>query len=215
MTNKTDRSQRDHGPGPPQSATGHATRFLPATPDLWAGLEHLFGDRGACGGCWCMWFRLSKAEYEAGKGEVNRGRLQARIADEDAPPPGVLAVRGGRAVGWCAVAPRAEYHRLATTRTMRGPDDLDVWAILCLLVDAGERRRGLSVTLIEAACQHAFDHGAPAVEAYPIVPKRKDVPPVFASQGTLAAYLAAGFDVVGRPSQARAVVRCYRPSAPR
>ncbi len=185
-------------------------RFLPATLDLWVELEGLFGARGACGGCWCMWFRLPRVEYETGKGDVNRDRLRARIADGNASPPGVLALRGGRAVGWCAVAPREEYRRLATTRTMRGPDDLDVWAILCLFVDAAERRRGLSAALIDAACRHAFAHGAPAVEAYPIVPKSAETPPVFASQGILAAYVAAGFDVVGRPSGARAVVRRHR-----
>jgi GNAT superfamily N-acetyltransferase len=94
---------------------------------------------------------------------------------------------------------------------MRGPDDLDVWAILCLFVSPEERRSGLSVQLIDAACRHAFEHGAPAVEAYPVVPRRDEVPAVFASQGILSAYRAAGFEVVGRPSETRAVVRRHAP----
>jgi hypothetical protein len=30
-------------------------------PGLWADLEALFGGNGACGGCWCMYWRLSGA----------------------------------------------------------------------------------------------------------------------------------------------------------
>jgi len=195
---------------PPMDA---AFGFEAVTPERWPALERLFGERGACGGCWCMWFRLPRAEYEAGKGEANRGRLRERVADAARPSPGIMALRGDVPAGWCAVAPRDEYVRLRTTRTMVGPDDLPVWSILCLFVTPAERGRGLSVDLIDAACRHAFEHGAPAVEAYPIVPRTDQVPPVFASQGILSAYLAAGFEVVGRPSATRAVVRRFAAGA--
>lgn len=186
-------------------------RFALATRREWASIEDLFGARGACGGCWCMWFRLPRAPYEAGKGDANRALFQERVAARDLPAPGILAFRDEAAIGWCAVAPREEYLRLRTTRTMRGPDDLDVWAILCLFVAPAERKSGLSVHLIDAACGHAFRHGAPAVEAYPIIPRRGEVPAVFASQGLLSAYRAAGFEVVDRPSDTRAVVRRHAP----
>jgi hypothetical protein len=32
------------------------TRWL--TPDLWPALEDLFAGKGACGGCWCMYWRI-------------------------------------------------------------------------------------------------------------------------------------------------------------
>jgi hypothetical protein len=32
--------------------------FHPLTPERWHDLEQLFGTRGACGGCWCMWWRV-------------------------------------------------------------------------------------------------------------------------------------------------------------
>jgi hypothetical protein len=35
------------------------TRWL--TPDLWPALEDLFVDKGACGGCWCMYWRIGRA----------------------------------------------------------------------------------------------------------------------------------------------------------
>jgi len=28
------------------------------TIESWVQFEKLFGDKGACGGCWCMWWRL-------------------------------------------------------------------------------------------------------------------------------------------------------------
>ena len=33
----------------------------PLTPERWADLEELFGENGACGGCWCMWWRLKRS----------------------------------------------------------------------------------------------------------------------------------------------------------
>src|SRR5262249_49234892 len=31
-------------------------------PSLWPALEELFGENGACGGCWCMVWRVQKGE---------------------------------------------------------------------------------------------------------------------------------------------------------
>ena len=182
-----------------------AFNFHPLTPDRWPDLEDLFGPRGACAGCWCMWFRLPKSEYERGKGDLNRSRLLARIR-EAGPAPGILAYSGDEPVGWCAIAPREEYLRLRTTRVMKGPDDEAVWAILCLYVRPASRRQGTSVRLIRAAAEYAFRNGAPAVEAYPVRP-RAEMPPVFASQGVLSAFLAAGFEEFASPSESRSVVR--------
>ena len=33
----------------------------PLTPDQWPALEDLFGKNGACGGCWCMFWRIGRA----------------------------------------------------------------------------------------------------------------------------------------------------------
>lgn len=184
--------------------------FRPLMPDRWRDLEALFGSKGGCGGCWCMWYRLPRAEYEAGKGQVNRRRFLERVKDRARSAPGVLAYAEPGAIGWCAVAPREEYARLRTTRTLRAPDDQPAWAILCLFVSRPWRSAGVSVRLIDAATQFAFERGALVVEAYPVVPRDAPIPPVFASLGTLSAYLRAGYEVVSRPSEARAVVRRFR-----
>jgi hypothetical protein len=38
--------------------------FHPLTPEAWSDFEELFGRRGACGGCWCMWWRLKKKDFK-------------------------------------------------------------------------------------------------------------------------------------------------------
>ena len=38
--------------GTPRRRAGIA--IAPLTPDRWDDFETLFGERGACGGCWCM-----------------------------------------------------------------------------------------------------------------------------------------------------------------
>jgi hypothetical protein len=67
--------------------------FFPLTPDRWADFEVLFGDRGACGGCWCMLWRTSRAEFESGKGAGNKTAMQALVAQ--GTTPGLLAYSGG------------------------------------------------------------------------------------------------------------------------
>jgi hypothetical protein len=49
--------------------------FHPLTAERWPDLEKLFGERGACGGCWCMAWRLPRAEWEAGRGEPHKRAL--------------------------------------------------------------------------------------------------------------------------------------------
>lgn len=177
----------------------------PVTPERWHDLEQLFGKRGACGGCWCMWFRLPRRDYEAGRGERNRRALHNLV--HTGTPPGLLGYADGAPVAWCAIAPRTDYRRLLASRTMRPADDLPAWTIMCLFVARAHRRHGYSVEMIRAACAFARDAGATVVEAFPIRPQSNDVPPIFASQGTLAAFLQAGFHTVAEPSRGRVLVR--------
>ena len=37
----------------------------PATREHWSDLAALFGARGACGGCWCMFWRQTGADFAA------------------------------------------------------------------------------------------------------------------------------------------------------
>jgi GNAT superfamily N-acetyltransferase len=177
----------------------------PATPARWADLERLFGTRGACGGCWCMTPRLTRAEYERQKGEGNRRALKALV--DAGRVPGVLAYAGGEPVGWCAIEPRAAFGALARSRVLKPVDERPVWSIVCFFVTPAQRRRGLSVRLIEGAVDWARRQGARWVEAYPVEPRQDEVPAVFAYTGLAAAFRRAGFVEVARRSETRPIMR--------
>jgi len=55
-----------------KEALALTTRAL--TPRLWPALAELFGANGACGGCWCMWWRIETGErWRDIKGETAGG----------------------------------------------------------------------------------------------------------------------------------------------
>ena len=99
----------------------------PLTPDRWADFATLFGPNGACAGCWCMWWRVPRAEYNRLRGNGGRDAMQAAVMA--GPPPGVLAYEHGRPVGWCSIAPRQAFPGLIKSRVAAPIDDRPVWAV--------------------------------------------------------------------------------------
>jgi GNAT superfamily N-acetyltransferase len=180
-------------------------RCVPATPERWADLEALFGERGACGGCWCMAWRLPKREWDAGKGEPNRRALRRMVTN--GPPPGVLAYKDEEAVGWCAVAPRQEYVVLERSRVLRPLDETPVWSVSCLFVKRPFRRQGVSVALLRGVVAFVRKQGGKVVEGYPVEPRKGTMPDTFAWTGLLRAFLEAGFIEMPRWSPSRPIVR--------
>jgi len=179
--------------------------FAPLTGERWADLEVLFGPRGACGGCWCMAWRLTRSEFDRGKGDGNRKAFRAIV--RSGAEPGVLAYHGGEPVGWCAVAPREDYPALGRSRVLAPVDERPVWSISCLFVARAARRSGVSVRLIRAAVEHAAAHGGSVVEAYPVEPYSENMPAAFAWTGTASAFRKAGFTEVLRRSRTRPIMR--------
>lgn len=189
-----------------------AVVFQPATPERWDDLAALFGPRGACAGCWCMWPRLTSRDYNAGRGAGNRRRLRAIVAAGQRP--GILAYAAGEPVGWCAIAPRTEYARLSTSRVMAPVDDRSVWSVPCLFVASGWRGRGLPARLLEAAVTFAGLRGARIVEGYPIDTRGKRTGAAFLWHGTVSSFVRAGFKEVARRSPTRPIMRrSVRPRA--
>jgi GNAT superfamily N-acetyltransferase len=179
-------------------------QFHPLTPGRWGHLEALFGPRGGCGGCWCMWWRLPHRDFVAGKGALNK-RLFRRLV-QTGPPPGILAYDGDRAVGWCALAPREAYPRFAASRTLQPIDGQPVWSVTCLFVLRSYRRRGVSIALLKAAARYAASRGARLVEGYP-TEGRPGLPDVFYYAGLPSAFGKAGYREVARPTPWRAIFR--------
>jgi GNAT superfamily N-acetyltransferase len=152
-----------------------------------------------------MVWRLPRAEWERGKKKNNRIALQF-IAEDDRQP-GVLAYAGDEPVGWCAVAPRAEYAGLQRSRVLAQVDNQPVWSISCLFVAKPFRRQGVSARLIKEAVKFAGSRGAAMVEAYPVIPYTEKMPAAFAWTGVLSAFLKAGFHEALRRSKSRPILR--------
>jgi len=178
----------------------------PVTPERWRDLERLFGPRGACAGCWCMYWCLSASRYQEMKGEDNKRALHARVRAGDVP--GLIGYVDGEAVAWCAVEPRERYPRLAGSRILSPVDDRPVWSVSCLYVRADHRRQGLTAEMLKAAALHARAHGASLIEGYPHDPGAERMGAAFAWTGFASAFRAAGFEEVARRSPKRPIMRC-------
>ena len=179
--------------------------FFPASTERWADVERLFGKQGACGGCWCMFWRVPRKQFDAAKGARNRSAFK-KLVDKAPVPPGVLAYCKGEPVGWCAVAPREHYIGLANSRILKPVDDRPVWSISCLFVSRDQRRKGLSAALLSAATDFAASHGARIVEGYPVEPNAR-MADAFLWHGVASSFRAAGFKEVLRRSETRPVMR--------
>jgi GNAT superfamily N-acetyltransferase len=183
----------------------NSIRIVALSPSRWADLEKLFGPRGACAGCWCMYWRLPLSQFKKQQGAANKRAFKKIVASGGTP--GHIAYAGREPVGWCAVAPRGTYVKLQNSRTLAPVDDQPVWSVVCFYVAKGYRRRGVTVSLLRAAVEHARKRGARIVEGYPISPNSGRTPDVFAWTGLESAFLKAGFKEVARRSATRPIMR--------
>jgi GNAT superfamily N-acetyltransferase len=192
---------------PSERASLPSVECHPVTLERWPDLEALFGPRGACGGCWCMWWLLKRSQFVRQKGEENRRALR-HIVDAGGVP-GLLAYTDGQPIGWCAVAPRESYAVLERSRILKRIDDAPVWSVVCFFVSKAFRGKGLTTALLRAAIEYAARHGARIVEGYPVEPKKARMPDVFAYTGLASAYRRVGFVEVARRSETRPLMRYF------
>ncbi len=186
----------------------HKFEIRPLSPKNWDDFEILFGPRGACAGCWCMyWFKTQK-EFDLLKGEGLKSLMYQKVWDEG-KSPGLIIFVDGEAAGWIAVGPREQYSRLARSRILKPIDDLEVWSIVCFFVNKKWRKQGLNSRLITTAVNHARDNGAKIIEAYPEDPDKPQIPDVFAYTGFVSSFRKAGFIEVARRSATRPIMRLY------
>ena len=173
---------------------GEPVTTRPLTRADWPVIEALFGANGACGGCWCMWWRVPMGgkAWDAAKGSPNREACRSLVQSGRAS--GVLAFDGDRPVGWCAVGPRADFPRLEHSKALARPGSDTTWSINCLYVPARERGRGVATALVDAAVALALERGASEIEAYPqVVQPGQRQAGAFVWTGVPALYERAGF----------------------
>jgi len=182
----------------------------------WKLIEKLFGERGACGGCWCMHWRREKGgkAWEAAKGAPNRRAFKVLV--ESGQAHGVLAFDGATPVGWCAFGRRSEFPRLVRTRAYQYVDSAvadgnasEVWSINCLFVLKSHRDQGISQAMVATAIEAIRKRHGRFVEAYPVTltADGNKLPAAFAYTGPEIIFRRLGFKEVQRLSQSRPLYR--------
>lgn len=180
----------------------------PLTKKNWGKFIELFGVKGACGNCWCMYYRLPKTDFQEGKFyEGNKNAMKELVWDNRST--GLMAMYQDRAIAWCAFAPREDFSKLARSRVHKRIDDKAVWSIPCFFIHKDFRRKGVSVLLLKGVIKYAKQNRIKIVEAYPTIPTQDVLPDTFAWIGLYKSFEKAGFEIVDRTSKNRPMVRYY------
>lgn len=177
----------------------------PLTSDRWNDFETLFGKSGACGGCWCMYWRLKRSEYKLQIGNGNREAIKQIVQRGEIP--GLLAYVNEEPAGWVSVAPRDEFSVLERSKILSRIDDQPVWSVVCFFVQRKKRNLGLSEKLLLAAVEYARQHGAGIVEGYPVEPQNGRKADISVYTGLASVFKRAGFVEVARRSEMRPMMR--------
>jgi hypothetical protein len=178
--------------------------------DQLAGVRQLFGLQRATRHCWCMAFCSTRAQFAMGwYGGGNRRRFEDLVVSGPASM-GVLAVRDGEPLGWCACGPRIRYKAALAGRSSilarRPPEEDDrVWLVACVIVRPEVRVSGAAVRLLRGAVSLAREAGASAVEAWPLADGVRR--PGDAHVGREGVFARLGFECVERPSAERVIMR--------
>lgn len=182
----------------------------PLTPERWSDFEAVFNAKGCsvARGCWCMYYRLSgpRGPVVDGMQRARAWHARFRAVVAAGPPPGLLAYRGETPVGWVSLGPREDFARLRRSPVLKAVDEQPVWSIVCFVVPAQYRGRGVARALLAGAIAYAAQCGAQELEAYPVdkpEPSRDDA----MWFGAKSMYDAAGFVEVARRKPHRPIVR--------
>ncbi|MEW5795957.1 MAG: GNAT family N-acetyltransferase [Candidatus Zixiibacteriota bacterium] len=183
-------------------------------PDDWPVISELFGERGACGGCWCMHWRREKRgkAWEELKGEPNKRAFKKLIESDQAH--GIVAFSGDHPIGWCSFGRRSEFPRLLRTKAYQLSDETagtqaGIWSVNCLFLDKSYRNMGVSQLLVDAAVKAIRKRKGKVVEAYPVTLTQdgQKLPAAFAFTGPEIIYQRLGFKEVQRLARSRPLYR--------
>lgn len=177
---------------------------VPATADRFDDVARVLNPNGREQACWCMHWRAPAKEDVTTRGE----RLRDLMGQE--PAPGMLAYLGGRpgagpdvgetpeVAGWLGFSRRSAARSLQRSRVLpTGEPETwpTTWVFMCVTVRAGFRRQGVARALLDAGVAYAAEHGATALDAFPVEPEDgRRVPVSAAFVGTVAMFERAGFD---------------------
>jgi GNAT superfamily N-acetyltransferase len=164
-------------------------KVVPATADRFDDAVRVLGGERAA--CLCQYWRMSSGDYNRATQERRLASLRAQL--RETPPGGMLAYVEGEPAGWLGFAPRDRVERLVRSRTIPKVDDVPVWAIFCFTVRVGYRRRGIARALLDGLIEYAREHGASALEAYPVDTEGARIHGTAAYVGVASMFETAGF----------------------
>ncbi len=180
----------------------NTVRVVPASAVHAPLLAALFERAGVA--CHCRYFHFRDVTNAwldrcAHHPDRNRAEMFSALRDANDEMSGVVALDEAGAVGWLKVAPANSLPKLYEQRIYRrlpcfDGDRAGVFAVGCLLVDPGARRRGTARALLEGAIALVKDRGGGAIEAFP---RRGDgLRDDEAWTGPFALFTQLGFQVV-------------------
>ena len=181
-----------------------STTVAAATAERWPDVVTALGRAAARDdSCWCQRFRGPRSAGGA-------AALRSEVEGGDVPV-GLVAYVEGVPAGWSRVVPRHTLPGVVGNRALRRllEEDPTAWWVACFAIRPEHRGRGVGVSLLQAAGDHARRHGATVLDGHPVdVARLAGRPsPSALFTGTLALFLAAGFREIGRTYPSRPVVR--------
>lgn len=176
---------------------------------LWPDLEKLFGEKGACGGCWCMFWRQDRGEkWDTVKGAKNRSRFKKLITG--GKTYGAIAYDGKTPIGWCAFDKREHFAKLNRAPSLACEDADQVWSIPCFYITAKYRNQGVGTALLEAVVKALKKKNATIIEGYPVrAGKSNPLPAAFAWTGTVSLFQKRGFEPADKKSKGKVRMRLH------
>lgn len=185
-------------------------KSYPATAERWKDIESLFSPKGAYAGCWCMFWRMERADFKKMKGEGTKAVLKEMTCKNQVA--GILAYNNDEPIGWCSVGPREEYAPLENSRILKRVDDKPVGSIVCFYVAKSFRNQGVMAQQLRGAIEYAEQQGALIVEGYPIDMQTNQLAGQTLSSysgymGIASIFRAAGFVKVANASETQLIMR--------
>jgi GNAT superfamily N-acetyltransferase len=198
--------------------------IVPANEASWDDIAAIFGTTDA-GHCQCQRFKVVGWIWRDSTQDQRTAMLRQQTACGDpnaVTTSGLVAYVDDEPAGWVAVEPRTAYPKLRTSRVPwtgrdEDKDDPGVWAVTCFVVRKGYRGRGLTYPLALATIDFAREHGARALEAYPMITQPgKVITWGELHVGARQVFQDAGFQEINRPTLRRVVMRIdFEPEDPK
>jgi GNAT superfamily N-acetyltransferase len=169
-------------------------KSFPLKEDHFSDWLLLMGDRGGCGGCFCMSSRIPKKQFEQDKGERNKQSFRDLMQQGKAS--GLLFYLNEEGpVAWLSAGPLSALAYLPLQARRKNPAAEQTWAISCFFIKKTYRGQGLSSIMLKQAEELARANGAVWLEGIGVA-SEKPLPGPFMWTGILKVYLKHGYEIL-------------------